>query len=122
MSTADDMRQVSNKATAQRESQERAKAIREAQEKESRRLNIMSRSAEIFEPVMKKINEAASAGRTEYRHSYGSYYDYDVWQAEAVAEEAKAHGFKVSFKSEEANMGDSAAPGWTTFHWLEISW
>jgi hypothetical protein len=116
------MRRLAREAAERLESEERTKAALLLQEKEYKRLEVMSRAKELFVPVMEKIKEAANNGQTFYNHRYWHENETTRWEAQAVAKEAKSHGFKAQFKSEESDMGDSAAPCWTTFYWLEIDW
>lgn len=122
MSTADEMRAFANIAQAKKEREEANKRRREYEEKEARRLAIMARSDELFAPVLEKIKAAASRGETKISHYYAGSREDTKWEAQAIAEEARSHGFKAEHKSEETNHGDSAAPGWDTSYWLEIKW
>lgn len=119
---ADDIRRISDEAISRKEVEDRQRKLREQQSKEARRLAVMSRAAELFEAILVEITKLANKGSKSHNHNYNADYEKDRWQAEAIADEAKGRGFKVRFKSQEANMGDSSAPGWTTFYWLEISW
>lgn len=125
---AADIRGVTNKAITMQQLEEQQRKSRETHQRNVKRANIMLRSRELFEEVLEEIKKEADAGRNTYRYHYGedtrygSVSDEGRFKADAIDEEARNRGFKTSFKHEDSNMGDSAAPCFITQYWLEIGW
>lgn len=122
MTTADEMRSIQSASLASKQNEELLIAQKEYRAKEDKRLEIMSRAKELFEPVLDKIKEEAKRGYSLHSVPYDGNIEDEEFKIEAIAHEARSHGFRTERRREDANMGDSAAPGWTTFYWLNISW
>ena len=121
MNTANQMRLITDASKHKKDASKIRQKLQKNKELELERLAIMSRSKEIFDPVMQQIKFIAERGDHAFSYFYGTNRD-NIWLADAVAQEAAVHGFKVAYKHANSDMGDSSAPCWVTNYWLEITW
>lgn len=122
MSEVNEIRRIQYEAVSKRERKEKSRKQREQKEKEAQRAHVMSQASHLFDEILPLIELEAKQGNSSYHHSYDGDFQQARFVAEAIADEAEKRGFRAEFKQERSNMGDSAAPGWTTFYWLDISW
>ena len=126
MLIADEIRAITERASAEQNNRELERQAQITANKQSREAQAeLDAPAYFAHHFLPKITEEAAKGRRDihfsYRHQTHNYAGDDT-EIRAVAKHAQSLGFQTRFDHRTVDHGDSAAPAATTEYYLILSW